>query len=50
MKMLQVVYTFKGNKYVQVMYAKNMRTARHKLAVQHKSVVQAIKIIETNEV
>lgn len=50
MKLFQIKYRFKKNEYVQKLYAQNMRTARHKLAVQHKAVLQAIKIIECEEI
>jgi len=50
MRMYQIKYRFKKVEYVQRLYAQNLRTARHKLAVQHKAVLQAIKILECEEV
>lgn len=46
---MEITYKFKGKQYTQMLYAKNLRTARHKLAVQHKAVLQAIKIIDMKE-
>jgi hypothetical protein len=49
MRMYKVRYRLKKEEYVQKLYAQNLRTARHKLAVQHKVVIQAIKILDCVE-
>ena len=50
MKMYLIKYRFRKIDYEQKLYAQNRKMARFKLATQHKTITNAIKVIECEEI